>query len=71
MPEPNEQTTNPSPHKELCSIRIMFPVDTDEQAIDYKKKIAAVLSEIPEAQINFSIMTMPQKPDVNSIRSTG
>ncbi|GAH68189.1 unnamed protein product, partial [marine sediment metagenome] len=35
--------------KEVCSIRIMFPIDTDEQAIDYKKKITAMLSEIPEA----------------------
>jgi len=44
---------------EICSIRIMFPVKSDEQAIEYKKKIAAVLSEIPDAQIQFSLMTKP------------
>ena len=47
------------PKKELCSIRIMFPVDTDEQAISYKKKIAAVLAEIPDAQIQFSLANLP------------
>lgn len=47
------------PKKEVCSIRIMFPVETDEQAIDYKKKIATLLAEIPEAQIDFRIMSIP------------
>ncbi|GAI62988.1 unnamed protein product [marine sediment metagenome] len=43
--------------KELCTIRIMFPVTSDEQAIEYKRKIAAILSEIPDAQIQFSLMS--------------
>jgi len=50
------------PKKEVCSIRIMFPVDTDEQAIDYKKKIAALLAEIPESVLNFSLATVPATP---------
>lgn len=45
--------------KELCTIRIMFPVESDEQAIEYKRKIAAILSEIPDAQIQFSLMNAP------------
>lgn len=45
--------------KELCTIRIMFPVESDEQAIEYKKKIASLLVQIPDAQINFGLMTMP------------
>ncbi|MBA7652688.1 hypothetical protein ES703_60527 [subsurface metagenome] len=45
--------------KQICTLRIMFPVDTDEQAIEYKKKITAVLAEIPEASIEFRLMTMP------------
>ena len=44
---------------EICSIRIMFPVESDEQAIEYKKKIGALLAEVPEAQIQFSIMSAP------------
>jgi len=47
---------------EICSIRIMFPVKSDEEAIEYKKKIAEVLSEIPEAQIQFSLVNAPIKP---------
>ena len=47
------------PQKELCSIRIVFPVESDDQAIEYKKKIAALLAEIPDANITFSIHTMP------------
>jgi len=54
--------TMAQPKKEVCSIRIMFPVDTDEQAIDYKKKIAALLAEIPESVLNFSLATVPATP---------
>ncbi|GAH62917.1 unnamed protein product [marine sediment metagenome] len=50
------------PKQEICSIRIMFPVESDEQAIGYKKKIAALLAEIPDVQLNFSISTMPAMP---------
>ena len=46
-----------TPKQEICSIRIMFPVESDEQAIEYKKKIAALLAESPDAQIQFSIMS--------------
>lgn len=49
---------------EICSIRIMFPVQSDEQAIDYKKKITALLAEIPDAQIQFSLSTMPSKAPI-------
>lgn len=48
-----------TPSKQVCSIRIMFPVDTDEQAIDYKKKIGAVLADIKQARIEFSLMSTP------------
>ncbi|GAI75664.1 unnamed protein product, partial [marine sediment metagenome] len=40
--------------KEICTIRIMFPVESDEKAIEYKRKIAGILSEIPDAQIQFA-----------------
>lgn len=55
MDEPEQK---PQP-KEVCSIRIMFPVDTDEQAIEYKKKITDILSDIPLARIEFSLMSRP------------
>lgn len=50
------------PKKEICSIRIMFPVESDEQAIEYKKKITSLLVEIPTAQIQFSLMQPPSTP---------
>ena len=41
--------------KEICSIRIMFPVESDEQAIEYKKKITAILVNVLDVQFNFNI----------------
>lgn len=52
----NEQKKSPV---QVCSIRIMFPVDSDEQAIAYKKKIGDVLADIPQARIEFSLMSRP------------
>lgn len=48
-----------APKQEICTIRVMFPIQTDEQAIDCKKKIKAVLNEIPDVGIQFSIMDLP------------
>lgn len=53
---------NDAKQKEICRMTLTFPVDTDEQAIDIKKKVGAVLSELQDAQINFSLMNLPTKP---------
>jgi len=58
MTEP-EQTIQT---KDICTIRIGFPVDTDEKAIEYKKKIAELLSPIPNVRIEFNLMPMPMPP---------
>lgn len=50
---------------EVCSIRIMFPVQSDEQAIEYKKKIAAILSDVPDVQVHFSISTFTTRPPMS------
>lgn len=55
MSDPEQKT----PPSQVCTIRIMFPVDTDEQAISYKKKISDVLADLPDARIDFSLMTPP------------
>lgn len=62
MPEPNERTTPTPAKQEICTIRIMFPVNSDEQAIECKKKIAAALSDNPNAITEFSIRAMPPMP---------
>jgi len=54
------ETMTPPPEKskkQICSIRILFPVDTDEQAIEYKKKASTLFAEIPEANIQFSLIS--------------
>jgi len=49
--------------KEMCTIRIMFPVTSDDEAIDYKKKIAEVLSNNPDAQLHFALVpAIPKSP---------
>lgn len=58
MDEEN-QITQP---KDICTIRIGFPVDTDEKAIEYKKKIAELLSTIPNVRIEFTLMPVPMPP---------
>ena len=57
-----ENENKPQTQTQVCSIRIGFPVETDEQAIEYKKKISEVLAPIPNARIDFSLMSVPIKP---------
>ncbi|KKM84270.1 hypothetical protein LCGC14_1300860 [marine sediment metagenome] len=45
--------------KEICRMTLTFPVNSDEHAINIKKKISRVLSELQDAQINFSLMNLP------------
>ena len=64
-----DETTNPQTQTQVCSIRIGFPVESDEQAISYKKKISDILADIPTARIEFSISTIPPHM-INNARST-
>jgi len=49
--------------QQVCSIRIAFPVTSDDDAIKYKKAIDLIIADIPDANIQFSILsgrpTMP------------
>lgn len=47
--------------KELCTIRIVFPVVQDEQALIVKKKIKEITSDIEGVQIHFALMDMPSQ----------
>lgn len=40
----------------------MFPVDSDEEAFAYKKKVAEVMANMPEAGISFNVVHNPQPP---------
>jgi len=46
---------------ELCTITILFPVVTDEVAIAVKGKIRDVLTDIPDARIDFRIIPMGKR----------
>lgn len=54
------------PKQEICQIKIMFPVVSDEEAIEYKKKITAVLADISQARIDFSLSVIPSRADLNA-----
>lgn len=49
----------PESKPELCTIRIMFPVESDEQAIAYKRQINEVLKDNLEAQLHFALVPLP------------
>ena len=60
MTDDNKQPVNQP--QQICSIRIGFPVTSDEQAIEYKQKIGAILADIPQVRIEFSLSSMPTRP---------
>ena len=48
------ETTNTS-NKQLCAITIMFPVDSDDEAIRIKKEIALIVAPIKESRVEFRL----------------
>lgn len=50
--------------KQVCTIRLAFPIENDESAISYKKKIGEILADLPDVQIQFSLMTNPAMPNM-------
>jgi len=46
---------------ELCIMKIMFPIESDEKALEVKKSITEVLKDNEDAQIHFSIMNQPKR----------
>lgn len=47
---------NPSDKaKQLCIVTVMFPVDSDDEAVRIKKEIAAAIVAIPESRIDFRL----------------
>jgi len=51
-----EKVTQPV---QACRIIVTFPVQTDEQALAVKRQITDAISELPDGQIQFSLMTLP------------
>lgn len=57
MMPPNQKTTD----SEICTLIVMFPVESDEQAIDVKKKISDIVSGIKDSRIEFRLSAVPVK----------
>ncbi len=57
--------------KQICRITITFPIESDDKAIEYKKKIASLMAEAAEAQIQFSLMNIPKGLDELAIQGQG
>ena len=56
MESPQEKSDRP---KDVCSITIMFPVESDDAAIEAKKLIGIAIADVPDARIDFRIMPVP------------
>ncbi len=55
MENPQEKGESP---KQVCTITVAFPVESDDDAIAVKKKITDAVSNKPDARIDFRIMNM-------------
>jgi len=42
-------------NKQMCMITIVFPTDSDDQAIGVKKKIENITAQYPDARVDFRL----------------
>lgn len=54
------------PKKQVCRITLTFPIDSDDRAIEYKKKIAVIMADLEESQIQFSLMDVSTRPPLGN-----
>ena len=51
----NDQTQKP---KQICTITVMFPVESDNEAMEVKKKIDDAVSDTKDSRVDFRIMNL-------------
>ncbi|KKM88740.1 hypothetical protein LCGC14_1255710 [marine sediment metagenome] len=56
MESPQGKSESP---KQICSITVMFPVLSDDEAIAVKKRIGESVKDIADARIDFRITNLP------------
>jgi len=44
---------------QICMIKLSFPVENDMEAFEIKKALSGVLLAIPNARIDFSLLSLP------------
>lgn len=49
-------------NNQICSIRIMFSVENDEQAIGIKKQIEAIIKDVKTPRFEFTLNPIPAIP---------
>jgi len=49
-------------NNQICSIRIMFGVENDEQAIAVKKQIEVVIKDVKTPRFEFTLNPIPTIP---------
>ncbi|GAI67208.1 unnamed protein product [marine sediment metagenome] len=52
--------------QEICTLHIVFPVESDEQALGVKKNVTEALSDIVGVRTDFSIRTIAIPPQLNA-----
>lgn len=57
MDEEKGKTTT----KKMVTIGIVFTVDTDEQSIEYKKKISDAVADLENARIDFNLRDVTKR----------
>jgi len=50
---------DPETVRQVCTITIVFPVESDEQAVTVKQQLSAVTATLADVRTDFRIMTVP------------
>ena len=50
---------DPETVRQVCTITIVFPVESDEQAVTVKQQLSAVTATLADVHTDFRIMTVP------------
>ena len=58
MPDEEEKPSK----VQVCTLNIAFPVDSDDKAIEIKKKVSAVIADLPKVMVDFNIRDVELPP---------
>lgn len=45
--------------RQVCTVTIVFPVESDEQAVKVKQNLGTVTAELTDVRTDFRIMSVP------------
>lgn len=50
------ENREPEKQPQVCIIKVVFPAESDDAALDIKKKIGVIVEDTPGVQINFNLL---------------